>query len=213
MKIAVTSTGPTLNDNVEARFGRCPYFLIIDTDTMEIEPIQNPNISLGGGAGIQSAQLMAEKGVSAVLTGNCGPNAFSVFGAAGINVITGVTGQVRNAVEQFKSGSMISSSGPNVQSHFGMSGGRGMGRGLGMSGGMGRGMGRGMGGGRGMGRGMGMSGGMGRGLGDSGFGPPLQGQGGMPSGKVDVEDLKNAANNLRSQLEAIEARLRDLEKQ
>jgi len=200
MKIAVTSTGPTLNDNVEARFGRCPYFLIIETDTMSVEPIRNPNVSLGGGAGTQSAQLMAEKGVASVLTGNCGPNAFRVFGAAGIDVITGVNGQVRSAVEQFKSGSLAHSAEPNVQSHFGMGGGGGMG------GGMGRGMGR----GGGMGRGMG--GGTGRGLGDRGFSPPVQEQRGMPSDKDNIEDLKNAASNLKNQLEAIEARLMDLEK-
>jgi predicted Fe-Mo cluster-binding NifX family protein len=67
MKIAVTSTGSTLDDNVEARFGRCAHFVIIDTDTMQYEAIENPNIALGGGAGIQSAQLMSEKGVTTVL--------------------------------------------------------------------------------------------------------------------------------------------------
>jgi predicted Fe-Mo cluster-binding NifX family protein/ferredoxin len=182
MKIAVTSTGPTLDDNVEARFGRCPYFLIIDTDTMQLEAIENPNIAIGGGAGIQSAQLMSEKGVTTVLTGNCGPNAYSVFGQAGIQVIVGISGIVRNAVEQFKTGVFSSASGPNVASHFGinpaptgptatgqpetnpmgqapdiaMGFGMGGGRGMGRGGGTGRGMGRGMGRGGGMGRGMGM---------------------------------------------------------
>jgi len=161
MKIAVTSTGPSLDDNVEA----------------QLEAIENPNIALGGGAGIQSAQLMSEKGVTTVLTGNCGPNAFNVFGQAGIQVIVGVSGPVRNAVEQFKTGTFSSASGPNVASHFGMSAapagptasgqpmtgslGQGGGMGLGMGGG--RGIGRGMGGGRGMGRGGGMGKGMGRG--------------------------------------------------
>ncbi|MBN1382168.1 MAG: NifB/NifX family molybdenum-iron cluster-binding protein [Deltaproteobacteria bacterium] len=147
MKIAITSSGPSLDDHVEARFGRCPYFLVIDPDTMEFEPIQNPNISLGGGAGIQSAQMLANKDVKVVLTGNCGPNAFQTFGAAGIQVITGVSGQVRKAAQMFKSGELSGASAPSVQSHFGMGGGRGGGRGMG---GGGRGMG---GGGRGMGRG------------------------------------------------------------
>lgn len=120
MKIAVTSTGPALDDNVEARFGRCPCFLIIDTDTMQHEIIENPNIALGGGAGIQSAQLMSEKGVTTVLTGNCGPNAFNIFGQAGIQVIVGVNGPVRDAVEQFKRGAFSSASQHNVASHFGM---------------------------------------------------------------------------------------------
>ena len=191
MKIAITSTGPTLDDHVEARFGRCAYFLIIDTDTMQCEPIENPNMALGGGAGIQSAQLMSEKGVVAVLTGNCGPNAFNVFGQAGVQVISGISGSVRSAVEQFKTGDFSSASAPNVASHFGMSaapagpgptgqpmpnpvgqgggmglgmgGGRGQGRGMGMGGG--RGQGRGMGGGRGKGQGMGMGGGRGQGRG------------------------------------------------
>jgi predicted Fe-Mo cluster-binding NifX family protein/ferredoxin len=184
MKIAVTSTGPSLDDNVEARFGRCPYFLIIDTETMQYEAIENPNIALGGGAGIQSAQLMSEKGVTTVLTGNCGPNAFNVFGQAGIQVIIGVSGVVRNAIEQFKAGAFSSASGPSVASHFGMNAatpgptasgqsmtspmGQGPGSGMGLGMGGGRSMGRGMGGGRGMGKGMGRGGGMGRGMGRGG---------------------------------------------
>ncbi|MBW2011165.1 MAG: NifB/NifX family molybdenum-iron cluster-binding protein [Deltaproteobacteria bacterium] len=129
MKLAVSSTGPGLDDAVESRFGRCAYFLIIDPDTMEFEALPNPNITQGGGAGIQSAQLMAEKNVTVVLTGNCGPNAFQTFGAAGIQVITGISGQVRQAVEQYKSGALAKSSEPNVQSHFGMGGGGGRGMG------------------------------------------------------------------------------------
>jgi len=195
MKIAVTSTGPSLDDNVEVRFGRCPYFLLIDTETMQYEAIENSNIALGGGAGIQSAQLMSEKGVTTVLTGNCGPNAFAVLGQAGIQVINGVSGPVRNAVEQFKAAAFSSASGPSVASHFGVSAtpagpeptgqpmtdpvGQGGGMGLGMGGG--RGMGRGMGGGRGMGKGMGRGGGMGRGMGRGG-GMGMGAAMGMPTG-------------------------------
>ena len=52
MKIAVTATGPSLDEQVEPRFGRCPYFLIIETDDMDYEAVENPNVILGGGAGI-----------------------------------------------------------------------------------------------------------------------------------------------------------------
>jgi len=107
MKIAVTSTGPTLDDNVDARFGRCSCFLIIDTETMQLEAIENPNIALGGGAGIQSAQLMSKKGVTNVLTGSCGPNAFDICEQAGIQLIVGVSGSVCNALEQFKTGALV----------------------------------------------------------------------------------------------------------
>jgi len=102
MKIAVTSKGSGFDDQVDPRFGRCAYFLIVETEKIETEPIENPNVALGGGAGIQSAQLMAELDVKAVLTGNCGPNAFQTLAAAGIEVIVGVTGKVRDVVEQFK---------------------------------------------------------------------------------------------------------------
>jgi len=227
MKIAVTSTGPSLDDNVEARFGRCPYFLIIDTDTMQFEAIENPNIALGGGAGIQSAQLMSEKGVTTVLTGNCGPNAFNVFGQAGIQVIVGVSGSVRNAVEQFKAKALSSASGPNVGSHFGMSTatpsptatdqpmtgpmGQGPGTGMGLGMGGGRGMGRGGGMGCGMGRGMGRGGGMGRGM---GMATPM----GMPStgsaaGLPEDAELQNPEQELaalKQQAELLEQQKRQL---
>jgi predicted Fe-Mo cluster-binding NifX family protein len=140
MKIALTSMGPALDDEIDARFGRCQYFLIVDPNSLEFEAVKNPNTALGGGAGIQSAQLMGDRNVSVVLTGNCGPNAFQTFGAAGIKVITGVGGQVRQAVEGFKSGTLKSTSSPNVESHYGM----GMGGGPGTGRGMGRGMGGGM---------------------------------------------------------------------
>ena len=207
MKIAVTSTGPTLDDAVEARFGRCAYFLIIDLDTMEFEALENPNIALGGGVGIQSAQLMAEKGVSTVLTGNCGPNAFQTFGAANIEVITGVSGQVRQAVEQYKSGALSNTTTPNVQSHFGMGtgGGMGMGGGRGMGGGGGRGMGGG--GGRGMGGGGGM--GMGGRMGTSTLAGAAQP---TPTALSEEKSLKDQVNELRKQMEILQSSINALGK-
>jgi predicted Fe-Mo cluster-binding NifX family protein/ferredoxin len=195
MKIAVTSTGPTLDDNVEARFGRCPYFLIIDTDTIQFEAIENPNIALGGGAGIQSAQLMSQKGVTAILTGNCGPNAYNVFGQAGIQVIVGVSGPVRNAVEQFKTGALSSATGPNVASHFGMGGGRGMGRGGGM--------------GRGMGRGMGMAAPIG--MTSPGLAEGLTEDIGMQNPDQELAVLKQQAEILEQQKQQLDKRITQLE--
>ena len=189
MKIAVTSTGPTLDDLMEARFGRCAYFLIINPETMEFEPFENPNIALGGGAGIQSAQFMAEKGVSLVLTGNCGPNAFQTFGAAGIQVITGVSGQVRQAVEQYKSGALSSTNAPSVQSHFGM--GMGMGKGLGT----------------GRGRGMG------RGMSASTWARPSQTVTAPLSKEEALKSLRDQANDLRNQIERLESSIKALEEE
>ena len=124
MKIAVTSTNASLDAQVDPRFGRCPCFLILDPDTMDFEAFENPNVALGGGAGIQSGQLMAEKGVQAVLTGNCGPNAHQTLSAAGIDVIVGCNGVLSNVIARFKAGELQPAAGPNVESHSGMGGGR-----------------------------------------------------------------------------------------
>jgi predicted Fe-Mo cluster-binding NifX family protein len=119
MNIAITATEPSLDAKVDSRFGRCLYFLIVDTDTMKFEALENPNLMLGGGAGIQSAQLMAGKGVQSVLTGNCGPNAHRTLSATGIDVIIGCSGTVADVVEQFKAGQLNAADQPNVASKFG----------------------------------------------------------------------------------------------
>lgn len=62
MKIAVSSAGPDLESQVDPRFGRAQYLLVVDTDTLEFEALQNPNVAVGGGAGIQTAQMIAAKG-------------------------------------------------------------------------------------------------------------------------------------------------------
>ena len=120
MKVAVTSRGTTLDDQVDPRFGRCANFVVVETDDMSFEAVQNGNAAAGGGAGIQSAQLVAERGVKVVLTGNCGPNAFRTLEAAGIDVVVGAAGTVREAVEQFKAGEISPTGGPSVESHAGM---------------------------------------------------------------------------------------------
>lgn len=134
MKIAVSATGTTLEAMVDPRFGRCQYFLYIDPETLQFEAVDNANATAGGGAGISTAQAIAAKGVEAILTGNCGPNAYQVLSAAGIKVVTGVAGKVKDAIQDYKAGKYQTSSRPNVSGHFGM--------GHGMGGGGGRGYGR-----------------------------------------------------------------------
>lgn len=125
MKIAVSATGPSLDAEVDPRLGRCRYFLVVDPETLEYEALDNSSASAGGGAGISAAQMIAGKGVKAVLTGNCGPNAYQVLSAAGIEVVTGVAGRVGDAIQDFKSGRLKASSQPNVRDHFGASYGAG----------------------------------------------------------------------------------------
>jgi predicted Fe-Mo cluster-binding NifX family protein len=120
VKICVTSKGTDLDSEVDPRFGRCQHFIIVDTDTFEFETIENPNTDAPGGAGVQSGQAVASRGVKAVLTGNVGPNAFQTLQAAGIEVITDVGGTVREAAERYKNGEFKSAQGPSVGSKAGM---------------------------------------------------------------------------------------------
>lgn len=120
MKIGVTSTDKNLNAQVDPRFGRCRYFLVVDTETMNVESISNEGAAASGGAGIQAAQTIAKTGVKTVLTGNVGPNAFQTLTAAGIKVITGVNGTVKEVVEKYKKGELDETKAPTVGSHFGV---------------------------------------------------------------------------------------------
>ena len=130
MKIALSAQGNDLNAAVDPRFGRCAQFILVDPETMQFEVLDNPNLAAAGGVGIQSAQLLANKDVQVVLTGNCGPNAFATLQAAGIEVFIGVSGTIQTAIDQYKSGQLQASNQPNVGGHFGDP--QGMGRGSGM---------------------------------------------------------------------------------
>lgn len=102
MLIGVSATGPTLVDPVDPVFGRCRYLVFVDPDTMEFEAVENPGITAVGGAGTQAARLLAARQVAALVTGNVGPNAKTILDAANIDVITGVSGSIRDAAEGFR---------------------------------------------------------------------------------------------------------------
>jgi len=193
MRIAITATGPTLEDNVDPRFGRCPYFIIVDPKTLEFETLENSSAMAGGGAGISTGQMITEKGVEAVLTGNCGPNAHQVLSAAGLQVITGVSGTVKDAIEEYKLGTYQASQQPNVADHFGMS--------YGGSTGGNTGAGRGMGRGRGMGMGRGMRGGV----------MPVSSAPSQSAPEQDIEMLKSQSKALEQQLSEIQSQIEELE--
>ena len=107
---------------------------------MSFEVFDNNNAALGGGAGIQSAQFIAAKGVKVVITGHCGPNAMQTLSAAGDQVYVGQAGSVKDIVETYQNGKLTPTTEASVAAHAGMGG---------MDGGQGRGMGRGRGGGMG----------------------------------------------------------------
>ena len=194
MKVVVSAMQEGLDAEVSPVFGRCPVYVFVDTETMDFESAPNPAMSAPGGAGIQAAQFAVSKGVSAVLTGNVGPNAFNVLQAAGVTMYPVSGGSVREAVEALKSG--------RLQPVSGATSGLGGGMASGMGGGMGRG------GGRGMGRGMGGGMGMGTGAWIPPQAPPATAS--KPTAE-ELSELKDVAQSLRQQLDEITKRIDDLE--
>jgi predicted Fe-Mo cluster-binding NifX family protein len=160
MKVAVSSSGQDLNSPIDPRFGRCPYFLMVETDDMSFKVFDNQSAALGGGAGIQSAQFVVSKGARAVITGSCGPNAVKALSAAGTDVFLGNSGTVQEAVQKWKNGELTPAARGEVSEQVGSPRENPAGRGLvGMGGGYGMGRGGGSGRAMGMGRGRGRSGG------------------------------------------------------
>jgi predicted Fe-Mo cluster-binding NifX family protein len=161
--------------------------------------VDNTSAAASGGAGISAAQMIVGKGVEAVLTGNCGPNAHQVLSSAGIKIVTGVSGKIKDVIEEYKLGTYSTAQQANVPDHFGMGA---------QTGGGGR-----MGGGRGMGRGIGMGKGGGRGMGMGGGMMPISSP--IPqssSPEQEIEALKDQSQALAQQLAEIRQRIEDLGK-
>ncbi len=119
MRIAVSSAGTGLTGEVEPRFGRAPRFLLVDPETMDYEVVENKqSLDLPQGAGIQAAENVAGHQPSAVLTGNCGPKAFKVLQAAGIDVVVNVKGTIEDAVKAYVRGDYRAAGAPNVEGHW-----------------------------------------------------------------------------------------------
>lgn len=125
MKIAVSSTGNTLESPMDPRFGRCMVFMIVDTETMSFTALPNGSIGAAHGAGIGAAQTVSGAGVKAVISGHVGPNAHMALTRAGVQVYTNASGTVAQAVEQFKAGELPAARSPTVGGHFGQGGGGG----------------------------------------------------------------------------------------
>ena len=202
MKICVTATAGDLNAQVDPRFGRSQYFVFVDSDTMAFEAMLNEAIAAPGGAGIQAAQTVLNRGGNVVISGNIGPNAFQVLSTAGVKIATGAYGTVKEAVEMYKTGRLSEAGISTVATHAGM------GAGVGAGGGMGMGGGRGGGRGRGMGMGLGMQQPM-----------PSQMQPQAPQAPIapktreeEIEQLSSMASRLEKDLEEVKRRIEELKR-
>lgn len=119
MKIAITSTGGTLGDALDTRFGRALRFIIYDTETKEAAALDNvQNLNAPQGAGIQAAARVAEAGAAAVLTGHCGPKAFRVLSEAGIGVYLTAARTGAEAVALFEEGKLTKAEAADVAGHW-----------------------------------------------------------------------------------------------
>lgn len=119
MKIAVTAKGNLLESEVDPRFGRARYILIVDPDTMVFEAVDNSgNANAFKGAGIGAATMVSDKGAEVLLTGYCGPKAFLTLNAAGVKVVNDIGGTVRDAVNTFRSGRVTYATEANKDGHW-----------------------------------------------------------------------------------------------
>lgn len=137
IKIAISASGEGLDSMVDMRFGRCPYYVIVEIEDKKIKndtTIENPAMMHPGGAGIAAAQMIGDQGVEAVITGNMGPNAFNVLKQLNIKIYQ-ASGKIRDVVQQFIEGKLTEVSAPTGPEFMGKPG---MGRGQGMGQGMGR---------------------------------------------------------------------------
>lgn len=119
MKVAITTDGNSLEAALDPRFGRAARFLIVDTETQEFGVAENTrNLNAVQGAGIQTALKAAESGVSAVLTGHCGPKAFRVLSEAGIKVFNTQAKTVGEALALYGEGKLFPAAGADVEGHW-----------------------------------------------------------------------------------------------
>ncbi len=106
MKVAFSVNTQTENPNLERRFGRCPYFLVVDTETQNRTLLSNPGLDSPHGAGTQAAQFLVGENIEAVISGDIGPNAYSVLDAAGVEMYSAGEGQVDALLVDFQAGKL-----------------------------------------------------------------------------------------------------------
>ncbi len=180
MRLCVTSAGRDIEARIDTRFGRTPYFLIVDTETSTAEAVVNSAADQRQGAGTAAVQIVIDKGVDGILTGAVGPNVITALRGSGIKLFEGASSEdtVKEALVKFNRGAFIEASaspetaprkqqggGQGLEQGIGRGGGQGLGQGIGRGGGQGLGQGIGRGGGQGLGQGIGRSSGQRRGMG------------------------------------------------
>jgi predicted Fe-Mo cluster-binding NifX family protein len=119
MRIAITATGKDVDSQVDPRFGRAQFILILDESGTIVEALDNSqNLNAMRGAGIQTAKILADRKVNVLMTGYCGPNAFTTLKAAGIKVGIEQSGTVKDTLDRFNRNEVKFADQPNVEAHW-----------------------------------------------------------------------------------------------
>ncbi len=120
MKLLITVTSPKFDAALDPRFGRAAYFLLVDSDSLAWEAQPNPAVNASGGAGIKAAQFAVDSGVGAVISGDCGPNAFDVLDAAGVSMyLFGSSQSVQQVLDDLQAGKLEKLGAPTSSGHHG----------------------------------------------------------------------------------------------
>lgn len=114
MKICLTAITNNLDSQLDPTFGRCAYFIIIDSQTMKFKALKNKAAHVSEGAGVLAAQIMLDKEVKHVITGNIGPRAMQALKTAGIEVNIERDITVKDAIEKFRSKTLRKTNTPTV---------------------------------------------------------------------------------------------------
>ena len=119
MKIVITAQGKELSSEIDLRFGRAKWLIVVDTKSGDLQAHDNAvNLNAAQGAGIQTGQNIANLGVEAVITGNVGPNAFKTLNAAGVKILLVEKQTVQDAIDLFKAGKLKEVDQANVEGHW-----------------------------------------------------------------------------------------------
>jgi predicted Fe-Mo cluster-binding NifX family protein len=119
MKIAFTAKENTLDSQIDERFGRARYFLIYDLEKEDYDFIENKQaLDSPSGAGIQAAQIILDQGVSALVTGHCGPKAYKALEAANISIYVQARGEIKDVIQAYKQGKLKKANAPDVEGHW-----------------------------------------------------------------------------------------------
>jgi len=119
MKIAITCQGESTAEPIDPRFGRAKTFAVYDTDSKEVIFISNEqNMEAAQGAGIQAARTIIDSGAKILITGNVGPKAFTALKSGGIEMYTGASGSVEQAISDYFSGKLKKAEAANVEGHW-----------------------------------------------------------------------------------------------